>query len=364
MTDSYAPPLAASPPPVYAGIRAYPWDGSRSFYNVKSSNTRKLRAALSLANSGAGFAEIIAVGDSKTNGFGPGPHSAWPYRAALASGVALAGAGFSQLGSSFGVADSRLAFTGSWTAGAANGSAQTSTAASTVTYTSLEPGTVVEIAYYNLTPGQFSYQIDGAAAVNVNPNGTFTIGRLVVPGQTNAVHAVKINYISGTIFIVGISVRQATGLAINNVAITGTTSANWNANAFPQLLWGAFQETPTPAAVIVSLGTNDLAVGGQTPSQSQAALAGIVAICQSYGNPDVFLLVETAWNNLSPQAAIPYLQAQYAVADQYNIGLIDCYDQFGGVAAGVANGLIGGDQLHETAAGQDALGRIVAELLR
>jgi lysophospholipase L1-like esterase len=339
------------------------YQGARFAYNMRASNTRKLRKSLGVALDNSALTEWTVIGDSEAAGHGIGTVHSWPLllaNLAAQSGAAIGGT----TGMAASDADDVGGGTGArWTiSGMSVGTffLVWNASAQTATFVSERAGTALDLFYFN-NSGTFTYAIDGAAAVTVTPTGASSIGKTTVTGLTNATHTVVISSTSASGYFIGAKIRQPTGLLISNFGASGTKTSDWINSSFSGEQSMSTVINPTPDVVLIALGgTNDSPGGVVSVSAYQANLASLVTTYQGLASaPNVILVSEICPNTVTTAAFQPYTAAMYAVADSANIPLIDISDMFGTNAQATAAGLLQGDNLHYNSAGHGAHARAV-----
>lgn len=338
--------------PLNAGTRARFYNPQTNVYNKKASNTRKLRAKLSTAYAGAGLAKLGFIGDSKTAGQSVAYSTeSWPMRlrAMLINQGHTAGGGIVTGNNNYVPGDSRWTFTGAWVRNAVDKpSATINTSGATALFTSDVTGTIVDIYTYGTT-APFTYSIDGGAAVTISPNGSSALQTITVTGLANTTHTVLITTTStSTTFVTGVGVRAATGLWVANLAVGGSKSSDWNSSAY-------FQNRHLASnlgldVAFISLGANDARNSG-TIANYKTNMQGLIAALQA-GGTEIHLVVQTPPNTATITAALwdSYVAAQYDLADQYDVPLVDLTHRYESWATANALGLFT-DDLHENKAG-------------
>lgn len=376
---------AASGLPSYSGTRTNPYDPRCNVYNLKPSNSRRLRASLSKAMGGQ-VAEWVVIGDSGPAGCTNGVTltyerlNAWPIqmRDELARhGIAKGGTGLVRIRDNS-ATDARWGLTGAW-----NHSFLTSSylaGAGDATFTSDLAGDRASVLYYDLGTGQgtFNISINGAgsgagflAVTQTNPTGwkvaTLSPGALAV-GAT-----VKATRVSGTMMLGGAQVWSSTGgLVVHNIAQSGssaggTGNSSWSDTAGLGLVYTAPITNPTtggattPAVVFLSLGGNDL-MAGRTAAQITSALT---TIRNRYPNSDCVLIAPAPVNTTLVPAATwdAYITALYDLADTLDMPLVDFRARIGDYATFVANGLSNDGQGHLIGGAYAGLGRNLGLML-
>lgn len=203
-----------------------------------------------------------------------------------------------------------------------------------------------------------SYKIDGGAAVNLVTSGVNQIARTAAISLGSlGNHAISFDWVSGgTTLLCGVEFYDSTRyeIAIQNVAISGGVSANFidNTGSPGQGRVQQMQNFP-PKLIFSECGiVNDWRTS-VTSATSKANMATRVQNAQAIGADFVFL-VPPYDGGTATATQQPYVDAMYALATQYNVGLIDLRAAMGGsYAASVANGYqASGDNVHMTTFGK------------
>lgn len=338
--------------PTNAGTRTKFYNPQTNVYNKKASNTRKLRSKLATAYAGAGLAKLGFIGDSKTAGQSVAYSTeSWPMRlrAMLIAQGHTSGGGVVIGNNNYVPGDSRWTFTGAWVRNTVDKpSATINVSGATALFTSDSAGTIVDIHTYGTTAA-FTYSIDGAAAVTITPNGTSALQTITVTGLANTTHTVLITTTSSaTTFITDAGVRNTTGLWIANLAIGGSKSSDWNSSAYYQNRYLASNLGLDVA--FISLGAND-ARNSVSPATYKTNMQGLIGALQA-GGTEIHLVVQTPPNTATITAALwdSFVSAQYDLADQYDVPLVDLSHRYGSWVTANALGLFT-DDLHENKAG-------------
>lgn len=347
--------------PAVAGSRTKRFNAELSLYNATPANMRGFRQALAKARAGL-LVTLAFIGDSKIAGLGTNAGASisgagsmpGQFRSFLAGrGYSIAGTGpvFPFQNPAIGTADTRWAFTGTWSAVQATPNVNfrvASATGSTATFTSDFAGTVVEIRSVS-SSAPYTYSIDGAAAVTVTPSGTNVIHTTTVTGLANTTHTIVFtSTTASSTYLLSACVRQTTGIQVANHGISGSNTTHWIANQWFQAK--AVAEVFPSDGVFISLGTNDSG-NGLLVSDFKTNITTIVNAQKALGRP-VMLILPTA----PATAAAAYtnwtsfVAAHYDLADSLDVPLLDLMDVQGTQAQALAAGMMY-DDLHEKEAG-------------
>lgn len=357
--------------PAYAAPRTNPYDPSGCAYNVKASNTRRLRADLGRARAGTGLCHLVAVGDSTTDaaaGGGALNHlGMWP----LAARDQLGGAGFPLAGS--GVVPSSgggggveglhpyWTVTGPWINTSGNYS-RVGQAGATATFTSGVEGTQLDLWYMG-TSGAFTITVDGGAPITPARSGSNIVNRHTITGLPDTTHTLVLTTgAADAVYLCGAAVTRASGLAVSNLAIFGSSATTtWQGigNTTSATVRATMADNLAPAsAVFTALGVNDID-GGATPADTRTA---IEALLTRWPDTDHVLVLEAEPGPSIGAAWDAWASELYDLADAMDVPLLDFTARTGGNVEATANGLMG-DTLHPNPAAQQDFGRMLANLL-
>lgn len=356
--------------PSYAGPLTKPYDAATGIYNWRVDNMRRTHAGLIRALNG-GKMNIVSIGDSHTIGHVGGgaidESVSYPRKIATTLGARLSlpvGSGIVPVLNGASSASSRWSSTGSWVTFAGVISLNPG---STCTYSSIQTGTQVDI-YYLSANSAFTYQIDGGGAVGVTPPGGYGVTKLSITGLANTTHTVKINgSASVATYVCAVRVGPATGIEVHGIGYGGSVAspagaygASWTdgnstgIGTTRNLIITA--SGMTPDLVTITLGANDMA-GSQTVEN---AIAGLRIIRNWYPNSDCLLVASTNIIGTSDTRFDSYMEAQYALAGELDIPLMDLRARMGTGSEAQAYGLWGADNAHANPAMNAAIGRNIA----
>lgn len=297
------------------------FDAATSIYNAKGTNTRRLRTAAALARLDQGLFRVGFMGDSVTAGHGVtrGVHDP----------VTLLLQRYQRMGYRVGELvhfysnrpEPRITYTGTWfDQGQDVPWKRTNTAGSTFSYTGT--GRYIELVASNQSVN-FTYSVDGAAAVTVTTTGAATYNVLTIDAITDATHTIVVTT-TGTGIFYAVGMRPATGIVLENAGISGATTSN-----FLAAFGGANVMTDATYydldAVVVELGANDM-YGNVTPAVYKTKLIQILNKITASGATPLIAVTHTpnantGWN--------PYIMTQYQVADELDVPLLDLSDRMG-----------------------------------
>lgn len=338
--------------PAHAGARPHRFAPDGAIYNLKSANTRRLRAALAAARAGTGLCRLTFVGDSLTAGYQATRGTSDPVTF-LRGELTRQGYATGELVVAYtnGAPDTRFA--------QSTGSAPTfpwGDLVSNATVTVTGTGTVLEVVGSGI--GQaWTVSVDGGAPATFTPNGSSGPQVFTVTGLSNAAHSAVITGTTGganNSYLHAAGFRQASGVVVENAGIVHNTTADWlaGAGAFGPA-WSLFHtDYPGHDAVVIELGANNLLIPAGTVASFAADLATLVdqARAQTPANPATVLLTTSNYPSGHDTDWPPFLSAIYDVADAKDVPLIDFADRLGLFAAhGASQG--SGDGIHLNAAG-------------
>lgn len=341
--------------------------------NLTDMNLRRYRAALANAVAGNGLCRIAWIGDSITSGVGAGSFAAaWPnVTGRMMSSVGIAhGFGASPPQNGFNtLADSRYAFTSAQAGAGGTVFWSSIPQGQSVTFTSTEPGTVIEYLWNNgggFSTSKINVQIDGGSITTVSGNnsGNATVTRLT--GLANTTHTIKLTALAGAMTFGYIAVLPASGVVMDNWGYGGSESADWvqqtgyDLRSFP--VWEV-----VPNLAIVALGTNDVAQS-VSASTYQSNITTIVQGFQAI-NVDVLLVSNIPINPTNigsyPSDWTAYRTALRSVSSTLGVPLLDLGARwnYDGAAAQALGLISSGDGIHPTSAGAADMASAVLPVL-
>lgn len=177
--------------------------------------------------------------------------------------------------------------------------------------------------------GTGSYQIDSGSATTFSEVAPPTKITSVTATTTLGSHTFKVNWVSGTIYIVGVEAyNSAVGsVRIANGGVPGVTSSFYANNANQWAPQSAVV-TMAPDVVLLDLGINDwntaVSVATYTANMQQLITAWLV-------NSDVVLVtpVPSANATVALTTQVQYINALYSLAATNNIPIIDNWSRWG-----------------------------------
>jgi hypothetical protein len=122
--------------------------------------------------------------------------------------------------------------TGTWVTGVEltfGGGGATATSAATMRWDNME-GTTLRIFHRNANlTGTFRWRIDGGAWTTVAPPTGFGVepGIVEVVGQTDVLHTIEVEWLSGTIGIHGVQGFRATGVILDRIGQSGRAASHY-----------------------------------------------------------------------------------------------------------------------------------------
>jgi len=336
--------------------------------NVKPSNTRKWRTALSRYRAGLANATIAVWGDSTMRGvIDSGGTAQFPNASSIRFGEMMTrngeavetqsifGSGHvaNTTGSFLSSADSRVVDTGTMTNAlqVVGGLAWYFTATGLRTITPLVAWDTVIIYYASASgSGTISYEVNSAGATNIVAAGTPSqIKSVSVAAGSVGLHALKLAWVSGNTYIIGVRFYNSTRKAVEviNIGASGARSVdlavNNNAPWDPK---ASITSTVAPHLTIIEGGViNDCQQGTAIPTMV-TALQTLIDAALVTG--DAMLATPVYNNGVTEAVQLPYVNAVRALAVTNDIPLIDFYSYRGAFAA--ATGLYSG-AVHGSIAG-------------
>lgn len=230
-----------------------------------------------------------------------------------------------------------------------------------VTYRSVEPGTIVRI--YTFSNGSaLQYSIDGGTQQNITPAGGSSLQVTQVTGLSNTPHTVKVtSTTSATAFLLGISVTQTYRLEIANHGYSGAVCKDWSPTHRSSAFYNPYNNLVgmSPDVVVVQLGANEAihSVGDLSADLSEviSALRSDVPNVIMVADPPVESSSVTTWFS-------DFYPVLYDIADAQKVPLLDFSSHWLSRAAASGAGLYD-DQWHPNGAGYFDLSDIVGRSL-
>lgn len=374
---------------------AGPFDPTTGAYNLRTTNTARLRAGLDRTFNGTAFTgsglpgarcEIAIIGtsleaisyDQTATVSHMLPWSRWLLEGLVKRGIPKGGTGLVRCTDGSVRVDAYWNNSGgAWVANNAT-HAYTTTAGQWMTFTPGVAGDTVTVYYYNTgsSGDVFTVSVAGASSgsgfTTVTGSGTpgwtkVTLNTPVLPAQL-----VKITLSSGIIYLAGACVsNSAGGVLVHNIAQTGSRARGavntgaWDqtgSTTEPGVVFANPQLSttyPYPDAVFIALGANDLANSTGTNAQIYTSISNIAA---RYPNSDIILVADTPLNNtvVLDTAWQAFVSGLYGLADTLGVPLIDLRARFGTSADIWNNGYAGDGTGHLNAKGAAAVGRNMA----
>jgi lysophospholipase L1-like esterase len=356
------------------------FDGTRSIYNANSTNGRRARVGAVSAATPSKLTRFVLVGDSITRGLSPAtvaPSISYPRRmkdAFKSKGLTCAGDGFViPAGYDTAISDPQWVYTGTWdfvyaSSGYVFG-ARANATSSTVTYTTVEPCTSLEIHWFNNIGNPATVLIDGvppASNSTITPAGGTTIGSAVYGGLANTTHTVKITTTGSAFVLHGIDCYSAAGFVVDNFGYSGSSTKDWVGTAWNSSLTlalrGAGRNSSGINVAVLALGTND-AIRDRTSSNGTDPVTyqtNLNSIAQSIAVAHETMLISqppTVTYIDNTAGVTPYATAVYAIAASLNMRMVDMYDRWVSYSDAMTTGLISSDGVHPGDAGYRELWR-------
>lgn len=226
--------------------------------------------------------------------------------------------------------------------------------------------TVVDI--YTFGNGSaVSYSIDNGTPVTITPSGASAIQVTTVTGLANTTHTVRITSLSASVtYLLGISLRNPTGLEIGNFGYSGSIANDWRPtgsgtgasfyNGYSDIVHGWKAD-----GVVIQLGANEIihAVG----SASLVSNLGLILDNLRVYGKDVLLVVDPpVYSDTRTTWFSDFYPKLYDVADAYQVPLLDLSAHWINRTIGFARGLYD-DQWHPNDAGYFDLHSVFAKAL-
>lgn len=367
------------PAPTYAGARLKPFDTATSWYNLTASSMHAIRA--NMAKADAQRVRITAMGHSMLAGSFASQVGATDAVAVLRRYLQglranVSGTGLVKLANNTSI-DYRWVLTGSWTR--ANGSSPNDTANafaiaaaanSTAVFTSDMAGTIVDVATFDNTASMQIF-IDNVLMETYAPAGSGANVTRTFTGLSNSKHVVKIvATTSSQTYLVGVNVRNAVGIEVNNMGQAGSQTSDWVSGVF-YINRQVAMASATPNIAILQLDTNEVLWGGPMPIATYKTNYGdLISAIQATGAAVIMIASPPATGGtgtngypaVSQATWESYVSAEYDLADQYNVPLLDLNHMFISQPTASSDGLMG-DPIHPNDYGYGLVGRSLGRVV-
>lgn len=357
-------------------------------FNLKLSNTSNFRTVY---RAGARNTRVAFIGDSTFRGqsFGVGTAQAvdaFPMQLATLLNAAGINAGANNVwcdGGSWGQAqtitnfltgDSRCSIGAAWVLAsvkAAGGNNFGATATGSMSFVPQANCNTADIIWRDGATGRnFNWQVDAGATTEIDSTNVTQFAVNNVALGTVASHTLTLNWVLGSISILGISAYDNTRkeLTLWNWGICGGTSANLIDNtdtAVGRLAILANASLKPDLAFIEGGLINDWRTSIAVAT-SKANLTTLVTTVKA-NSGDVILCAPVFDNGVAGFTASQqaYVDAMYQVAAEQNVGLIDIRKKWGSYAAAVTNGFnTASDTVHPTTAGYLDMATVTRNVLQ
>ena len=337
--------------PWYAHPRQASFDPKEGLYNLTSTSMTPGRLKVVATKADRNTA-ILVVGSSTVAGFGSPGLGGWPYRLLQElerDGCKVRGEGPSFVGMARALAlagepDSRWSFSGTVTQAAASLWASINNG-SWAQFTATRQANSVQIHYMN-TGGNFSYSINGGAAVPVTTDGTSTQASVTITPVALGLTTVRVTGTSATpaeIVAIDTFRSDVTGLRVIAAGVDGATSGNFAFNGFKNNLHTA-RNTVMPGMTLVNVGANDCALGVDLDT-FKTNLTAIIKWSR-LGSSGVGLVIQPHANTYLLGDWAPYAAAMYDVADDQDVPLLDMTYRWTDLSTATSAGLFGSSFVH------------------
>lgn len=361
--------------PSYVGMTPkYDFDPASGFYNLKASNMRKFHAGLIRAMQGTGRCNVLFIGDSSLIGYNGSVVKEASMIPRIIGETIAARSNVPYAGGSVHSVVATAFSTDRWSipTGTANVSSYVSTftlnANSSALWSPTQVGTEVHFLISNLSTNNFTYQIDGGAAVAVTTNATATWKLVSVTGLSYGTHTLRINCPAAGgsfVFFGQVMVTSPVGIACHNIAVGGSRASFGTVNQAwtntgaggpygnAKQAWDMFGITPD--LVVCCLGANDISSGDTVAN----AVAGLQTIRGWYASADFMLMHTSGFSGGTIANYDTYSLFKYALADTLDCPLFDIRTRMGDSTEAQANGLLGPDNAHGNDSTGLEIGRII-----
>lgn len=348
--------------PAHAGLRKNRYDAERSVYNLKASNTRRVRAALGAARAGTGLARLTFAGDSLTAGFGSVRGTSDPATFLRRELERLGYPVGDLIHTVSGQTEPRLIRSGSWSDGSTSLDLLAGSQGATLTLT--DTGTALDIVAADVG-ATWSYSIDGAGPTFVVAGGTSVPKVVTTDGLGPGEHTVVITQNDpGQAYFHSVGFRPAAGVVVESTGIGGSNTTDWTTlgDWTPGSLLNHAGNV-RPDLIVIELGINDW-VSNLAVDTYRTNLTTLTQRCQATNATVMLTASQGAETNRTDWST--YVAAIYDVADARDVPLLDLYDRLGAYGDYNADGTsrdLAVDSIHLTPAGYASKGRGWLDLL-
>jgi hypothetical protein len=340
-------------------------------FNMSASNTSSFR---SLVTGGSRSARVPVIADSTSTGVhdsGNTGVNAWPRKLAAKLQAAGRNAGsnnffgvqnyFGGTVSQFFASDTRQVRAGAnWQAQgveSAGGLVQGSAAADSLTFTPQDQVTdFIIYATQNSGHAPYNWSIDGGSTTGVVTAGTAGVSKTVITGLTKGVHALKIDWVSGTTRIIGVEAFDTSSgrkeISILHLGIYGKQSSDFIFDAGTPYTRRQMQKYLAGDLTLIEGGlVNDWLNASATTE------ANLTALAQDAKLTGIAVFITPPFDGAGTGGALnqqQYIDLMYKVAVAQNCPVWDIRKRFGWRSYNEANGM--GymlDQRHQTTLGHD-----------
>lgn len=355
------------------------FDPTTSTYNSNSRTMRKTRVACGRVASAAGSMHMVATGDSAGIGYNGTSYvsgNAFPRQCGMALAEML-GVRYAQgiVPANAGGALSDQWIQSTLNANYATNSPQliTMTQAGYLEFQPDTPGDSVQIFVSNLSGGA-TYQIDGGTPVTITTTGANTIQLITVTGLTDDLHKVRINWVSGTFYVVGCRLYPSgPALHFHNLCVGGTyanlatapssAAKNWSSTTTPGL---GYTHPGMVTAAGFTVDIHVIVVGNNDHNQTSSPATITTGLTNMRGFwPSAEVVYVHPWMVSGANATTfdTLCGAIYTWVDGADVGHVDWNDIVGGQATALANGALGADSNHPIDGTSIFMGRILARVI-
>lgn len=376
----------------WAGLRGKPFDDDQSLYNGTPSALARVRSAL--VKSQTQRVKIQVWGHSVAAGafatIGSTDIGAQIFRVLTGEGAQAGGTGWVYADNNTGptpARDVRWTSVGTWAAAGASDYPYHSVtgAGQGLVFQSNVAGTAVEIVTFDAGSPIAIYIDDNLMETYTPPLGAAAAATALVTrsfsGLANTQHKVEVRSTAATVhYFVKLRVRAAAGIEVTNAARGGTQASHWTptamaapaANHYNSAMAGGTANgsgtTEVPDIVFLMLDGNE-AISGTPVATYKANMQAIISALQTAGVAVVLMTGPPAWATTAPYNGYPqvtqalwesFLAAEYDLADQYDIPLLDVTHLMVSASVATARGWMQ-DQVHPNATGHGIVARTLAQ---
>jgi lysophospholipase L1-like esterase len=233
------------------------------------------------------------------------------------------------------------------------------------------------IVYYRIDSGlgSFNYNLNGGSNTSQATAGTSGIGSVTITGSLGA-NTVNLNWVSGSVFIIGFSTYDSTKSSVHmvNLGWSGSKSGDWSATN-GTAGWDAVSIIKNNSlgcsAFVFDLGINDW-LNGITPSAYTTNMQTLITAAENSANADVIILTPapSAIGSASQAVQAAIISAMYSLAAANNnsanvsgLPIVDEWARLVSYSQMVTLGESAGDNVHPNMVGYEDFAAAITPVL-